>query len=135
MCSYPSKAYLEPTHVFSTPSAKTSSYLSLANTYLLPVYARPDFVLERGKGSWVWDSEGRKFLDFSAGIAVNALGHADEGVAKVCIYGFFSLFSYSVSFFHELLSCSVSTAVHIRPETYVVLLTGPLVYLGKTDGR
>ncbi|RXW25189.1 hypothetical protein EST38_g654 [Candolleomyces aberdarensis] len=79
----PSKAYIEPTHAFGTPSPKTASYLSLANTYLLPVYARPDFVLERGKGSWVWDAEGRKFLDFSAGIAVNALGHADEGVAKV----------------------------------------------------
>lgn len=40
-------------------------------------------MLSHGKGSYVWDTEGRKFLDFSAGIAVNALGHSDEGVAKV----------------------------------------------------
>jgi 4-aminobutyrate aminotransferase-like enzyme len=39
-------------------------------------------VLERGKGSWVWDCDGRKYLDFTAGIAVNALGHADEGVSE-----------------------------------------------------
>jgi len=61
----------------------TQSYLNRGSTYLLPVYARPDFVLEKGKGSWVWDADGKKYLDFSAGIAVNALGHADEGVAKV----------------------------------------------------
>lgn len=50
---------------------------------MLPVYARPGFVLSHGKGSYVWDMEGRKYLDFSAGIAVNALGHSDEGVAKI----------------------------------------------------
>ncbi len=33
----------------------------------------------------MWDTEGRKYLDFSAGIAVNALGHADEGVAQVSL--------------------------------------------------
>lgn len=55
---------------------------------MLPVYARPDFVLAKGKGSYVWDTEGRKYLDFSAGIAVNALGHSDDGVVKVGYGGF-----------------------------------------------
>jgi len=49
------------------------------------VYARPDLILSHGKGSYVWDVDGRKFLDFSAGIAVNALGHADEGVVQVSL--------------------------------------------------
>lgn len=31
----------------------------------------------------MWDCDGRKFLDFTAGIAVNALGHADDGVSEV----------------------------------------------------
>ncbi|KAG6331714.1 hypothetical protein ID866_7375 [Astraeus odoratus] len=57
--------------------------LALGEQYLLPVYARPPLVLSHGRGCWVWDTEGRKFLDFSAGIAVNALGHADPGVAEV----------------------------------------------------
>lgn len=39
--------------------------------------------MSHGKGSWVWDLEGRKYLDFCAGIAVNALGHGDEGMAEV----------------------------------------------------
>lgn len=36
----------------------------------------PWLVLERGEGAWVWDVEGNEYLDFLAGIAVNALGHA-----------------------------------------------------------
>jgi acetylornithine aminotransferase len=47
------------------------------------VYARPNIILSHGEGLWVWDNEGRKYLDFSAGIAVNALGHGDEGMLSV----------------------------------------------------
>jgi acetylornithine aminotransferase len=57
--------------------------LERSNAYLLPVYARPNVILSHGEGLWVWDTEGRKYLDFSAGIAVNALGHADEGMIQV----------------------------------------------------
>ncbi|KAF8076131.1 acetylornithine aminotransferase [Lyophyllum atratum] len=79
----PSTRYKTVTHAFSSPNPETAKILSQASNYLLPVYARPDFILSHGKGSYVWDTEGRKYLDFSAGIAVNALGHADEGVTKV----------------------------------------------------
>lgn len=40
-------------------------------------------VLDHGKGAWVWDIAGQKYLDFTAGIAVNALGHGDKGVVEV----------------------------------------------------
>ncbi|MBK8803413.1 MAG: acetylornithine/succinylornithine family transaminase [Fibrobacteres bacterium] len=43
-------------------------------------YARQPLFLERGEGVWVWDVEGRKYLDLTSGIAVNALGHADPAV-------------------------------------------------------
>lgn len=45
-------------------------------------------MLAHGKGSYVWDTEGKKYLDFSAGIAVNALGHADGGVVEVGLFFF-----------------------------------------------
>lgn len=45
-------------------------------------------MLSHGKGAYVWDVDGNKYLDFTAGIAVNALGHADEGVIKVCTSSF-----------------------------------------------
>jgi acetylornithine aminotransferase len=40
-------------------------------------------MFEKGKGCYMWDVENRKYLDFTAGIAVNALGHCDEGMAEV----------------------------------------------------
>lgn len=49
---------------------------------LLGVYAQPDFVLVRGEGCRVWDEDGREYLDFTAGIAVNALGHGSKVVAE-----------------------------------------------------
>jgi acetylornithine/succinyldiaminopimelate/putrescine aminotransferase len=42
---------------------------------LLPAYARADLTIVRGDGARVWDSDGREYLDFGAGIAVVALGH------------------------------------------------------------
>ncbi|KAI6105491.1 acetylornithine aminotransferase [Pisolithus sp. B1] len=82
--SEPSTGYLKPTYDLSSPpTTRTASTLALGEQYLLPIYARPPIVLSHGRGCWVWDTEGRKYLDFSAGIAVNALGHADPGVAEV----------------------------------------------------
>lgn len=81
----PCTRYKIPTHHTSSPSPATVETLERASKYLLPVYARPDFILSHGKGSYVWDTEGRMYLDFSAGIAVNALGHADAGVLQVRI--------------------------------------------------
>jgi acetylornithine/N-succinyldiaminopimelate aminotransferase len=45
-------------------------------TAVMPTYARTDLVFERGEGAWLFTTDGRRFLDFGAGIAVTALGHA-----------------------------------------------------------
>ena len=79
----PSTKYLKPIYPSFTHTKRDQDTIDRGNKYLLPVYARAPFVLSHGKGSWVWDTAGRKYLDFSAGIAVNALGHADEGVLGV----------------------------------------------------
>ncbi|MBV9890500.1 MAG: aminotransferase class III-fold pyridoxal phosphate-dependent enzyme, partial [Rhizobacter sp.] len=42
----------------------------------MPTYGRLPFALSHGRGCWVWDTSGRKYLDALAGIAVNTLGHA-----------------------------------------------------------
>jgi acetylornithine/N-succinyldiaminopimelate aminotransferase len=51
--------------------------IAMEHKYVLQTYRRPDFVLVRGEGARVFDSEGRAYVDGVAGIAVNALGHAD----------------------------------------------------------
>ena len=43
---------------------------------IVPVYARADVAFERGEGCWLTATTGERYLDFGAGIAVNALGHA-----------------------------------------------------------
>lgn len=53
----------------------TDALTALGRRYYLPVYRPRELVLERGEGSRVWDIEGRQFIDFGSGIAVNALGH------------------------------------------------------------
>lgn len=48
----------------------------LGESRLVGNYRQAPFVLERGRGSEVWDTEGRRYLDFCAGVAVCSLGHA-----------------------------------------------------------
>jgi acetylornithine/N-succinyldiaminopimelate aminotransferase len=45
-------------------------------SHLLPTYARVDLAFERGEGAWLIATDGERYLDFAAGVAVNALGHA-----------------------------------------------------------
>lgn len=45
-------------------------------------YARRPISIEKGQGSYVWDSEGKKYLDFTSGIAVLSLGHAHPALVK-----------------------------------------------------
>lgn len=49
--------------------------------YVVPSYGRFDLCLTRGQGAWVWDIEGRRYLDLGAGIAVCSLGHAHPELA------------------------------------------------------
>ncbi len=46
------------------------------SSHLLPTYARVDLAFERGERAWLYTAEGERYLDFTAGVAVNALGHA-----------------------------------------------------------
>lgn len=91
--STPSSTYAEVTHPDGSSSSSAlpesvQKELEKAARYILPVYARPPLVLERGKGVYVWDTQGRKYLDFTAGVAVNALGHADPEFVQVNIFGY-----------------------------------------------
>ena len=47
-----------------------------ATSHLLPVFARVDLAFERGEGCWLYATNGERYLDFTSGVAVNALGHA-----------------------------------------------------------
>jgi acetylornithine/N-succinyldiaminopimelate aminotransferase len=60
----------------------TQEIIDLEQQYVLQTYKRPPFVLERGEGVYLYDAEGRRYLDFVSGIAVNALGYGDPEVLQ-----------------------------------------------------
>lgn len=64
-------------------SNDANEIMDLEQRYVLGTYARAPFVIDRGQGCWVYDTNGNGYLDCVAGIAVNALGHADPSLVVV----------------------------------------------------
>lgn len=58
----------------------TEDIIELEHKYVLQTYKRPDFVLESGEGVWLYNSDGREYLDGGSGIAVNALGYQNQAI-------------------------------------------------------
>ena len=52
------------------------------NSVVMKTYSRFPIALECGNGMHVWDIEGKKYIDFVAGIAVNSLGYANEALER-----------------------------------------------------
>lgn len=48
--------------------------------YLMETYSRLPITMRKGSGSWLWDTEGKKYLDYTTGIAVNNLGHCHPSI-------------------------------------------------------
>lgn len=67
----------------STGVSEAQQIIDLEREFLVQNYARYALVLERGEGCYVYDVEGNRYLDFIAGIGVNALGHAHPRIVKV----------------------------------------------------
>ncbi|MCP3964903.1 MAG: aspartate aminotransferase family protein [Lentisphaerae bacterium] len=61
--------------------AKYQTIVEKYKKFVMPTYA-PELLLERGEGSWVWDSTGNQYLDFATGISVCNLGHCHPAVTK-----------------------------------------------------
>ena len=55
---------------------------ALTDAYVARTYARIPIALVRGRGTKVWDAEGKEYLDFLAGIAVNSLGHCHPAIVR-----------------------------------------------------
>ena len=66
----------------SRGSSKPDPRIADADKFLLPTYKRPPLVFSHGRGAYLFDTTGKKYLDFLGGIAVNALGHAHPQIVK-----------------------------------------------------
>lgn len=50
---------------------------------MVKTYVRPPLLFVKGEGMYLYDVENRKYLDFTAGIAVNSLGHCDPEISRI----------------------------------------------------
>ncbi|MBN6152097.1 acetylornithine transaminase [Xanthomonas sp. AmX2] len=82
-------------------ASSAADLLALGQRYYLPIYRPRQLVLERGQGARVWDSEGRDYIDLSAGIAVCGLGHNDPDLLAALVEQAGKLWHTSNVFYSE----------------------------------
>ncbi len=70
-------------HPHPSAASPDSAQAAVASAHLMNTYARPATVFTHGRGCRLYDAEGREYLDFLGGIAVNALGHAHPRMVSV----------------------------------------------------
>ena len=58
----------------------TQEIIQLEETFQIPTYGKMPVALVRGKGSYVWDADGKRYLDFYGGHCVTLLGHCPPRV-------------------------------------------------------
>ncbi len=73
----------------------------LFQKYVIPSYGRFDLVLTRGRGSYVWDITGKRYLDLGGGIAVSGLGHAHPAITEALVEQSQKLIHSSNYYYHE----------------------------------
>lgn len=76
-------------------------FQELPSETLMEITARPDLVFIRGEGSFLWDNEGNRYLDFVQGWAVNCLGHCPEIIADTLSKQSRQLITPSPAFYNE----------------------------------
>ncbi|KAJ9608992.1 acetylornithine aminotransferase [Cladophialophora chaetospira] len=76
-------------HEISVPNpdpssdSPTAAFLNQSAPYMVPTYVRPPPMMVQGDGCFLYDNENRQYLDFTAGIAVNSLGHNDAELNRL----------------------------------------------------
>lgn len=84
------------------PGPKARAMLKRDSAVISPSYPRDyPFAMDHGKGSWLWDVDGNRFLDFMAGIAVNSTGHSHPEVVKAIQEQAEKFLHISSDFYHQ----------------------------------
>jgi acetylornithine/N-succinyldiaminopimelate aminotransferase len=73
----------------------------LFQQYVVPSYGRFELALSHGQGSWLWDVNGKRYLDLGGGIAVTSLGHAHPEIADALAAQARKLIHISNLYYHE----------------------------------
>lgn len=107
------------------PGPKAQEILERDAQVLSPSYARDyGFVMDHGKGAEVWDVDGNRYIDFSAGIAVNSTGHSHPEIVRAIQAQAEKFIHISSDYYHELMVRVAERIDEIAPikEDVVVFL-------------
>jgi acetylornithine/N-succinyldiaminopimelate aminotransferase len=96
-----SASVVSPVAPAESSSSSLEHIAELERKYLLSTYSRYPVVLTRGKGVFLYDIEGKKYLDFVSGLGVNALGHAHPRIVKTIRDQAARLLHVSNLYYHE----------------------------------
>lgn len=80
---------------------KTAQIAALYDRYAIPVYNRLGIAVRKASGSWLWDQEGKRYLDFFPGWGVNLLGHCHPRIVKAVQKQVANLIHVPNTFYHE----------------------------------
>lgn len=94
----------------------TQEAIALENLYQIPTYARMPMVLTRGEGSYVWDTDGRKYLDLYGGHCVALLGHSPTRVVKAIRAQAEQLLFYSNTVYNDTRARALERLGTLAPE-------------------
>jgi 4-aminobutyrate aminotransferase len=93
-----------PRIIVTPPGPNARAILERDARVLSPSYARDyPFVMERGQGAEVWDVDGNRYIDFAAGIAVNATGHCHPEIVRAIQEQATKFIHISSDYYHELM--------------------------------
>ncbi len=91
-------------------STAMPDHIAQATRAVMHITQRPDLAFVRGRGSWLWDSEGRQYLDFMQGWAVNSLGHCPPEISAALQQQADTLINCSPAF-HNMVAADFATAL------------------------
>lgn len=94
----------------------TQETIRLEEAYQLPTYNKMPVALERGEGCYVWDAEGRKYLDFYGGHCVALLGHCPPRVVKALEQQAAQLVFYSNAAYSPVRARAAQRLMQMAPE-------------------
>ena len=81
---------------------RTRQIAQLYDRYAIPVYNRNGIAVARASGSWVWDQEGKRYLDFFPGWGVSGLGHCPPRVVRAVKTQSNRILHVSNNYYHPL---------------------------------
>jgi acetylornithine/LysW-gamma-L-lysine aminotransferase len=96
--------------------AETEQIASIEERFELPLYKKRDVALVRGEGVYLWDAQGRRYLDMMSNYGVNVLGHAHPAVTHAIVEQAGRLVSCHQSFYNDARARFIEALERLLPE-------------------